>query len=106
MKKIANKLVRDNIPNIIRSKGGTCDILVLNDERYRKELIKKMHEEIDEFDKDDNIEELADVYEVLCAIIELKGYRLGCIQREAQEKRMRNGGFSQRYYMSEYDDKK
>lgn len=104
MKKISNKLIRDNIPDIIRANGGSCEISVLDDQNYRKELIRKMHEEIDEFDKDDNIEELADIFEVFSALIELKGYRFECVQREAQEKRQKNGGFSKRYYMTEYND--
>ena len=106
MRKITNKLVRDNIPDIIQANGGFCKISVMDDITYRKELIKKMHEEIEEFNKDDNVEELADIYEVFCALVRFKGYHLECIQQEAKRKSQNNGGFYKKYFMKEYDDGK
>ena len=45
MERIYNKLVRDNIPNIIKSNGENPIIRILNDEEYKIELEKKLNEE-------------------------------------------------------------
>lgn len=48
MERIYNKLVRDNIPEIIKSKNEIPVTRVLNDEKYKKELEKKLFEEYNE----------------------------------------------------------
>lgn len=45
MERIYNKLVRDNIPNIIKEKGETPITRILNDNEYKKELENKLYEE-------------------------------------------------------------
>lgn len=54
-----NKLVRDRIPEIIHSSGKTCSIKILSDEEYLKLVDAKLDEELVEYHKDQNIEELA-----------------------------------------------
>lgn len=63
-----DKLVRDKIPDIIRSRGETAITHIASDEEYKKRLIEKLQEEVDEFKKDNNEEELADIMEVIYAI--------------------------------------
>ena len=46
MKKIYNKLVRDNIPEIIEKDHKECNIRILEKEEYFVELNKKLDEEI------------------------------------------------------------
>ena len=60
-----NKLVRDRIPEIIHSSGKTCSIEILSDEEYLKLVDAKLDEELAEYHKDQNIEELADLLEVI-----------------------------------------
>ena len=48
MERIYNKLVRDNIPNIIKEKGEEPITRILSDEEYKKELEKKLNEEYQE----------------------------------------------------------
>ena len=70
MKYIYNKLVRDKIPkNIISMKGKKCNYKILNNDEYLKELDKKLFEEAHEFIEEHSIEELADLMEVLFAIM-------------------------------------
>ena len=71
-----NKLVRDRIPEIITSKGNTCITEVLSDEAYLKMLDAKLDEELAEYHKDQNLEELADLLEVMQATVLARGYTL------------------------------
>ena len=69
--KVYNKLVRDKIPDIIKAEGRTVKTRVLNDEEYRVELNKKLQEEVKEYLDDNNVEELADIVEVIYGILNL-----------------------------------
>ena len=66
------KLVRDKIPEIIKSKGEKIKIRIADDKEYWEELKKKLKEEVDEFISSEEPEELADIYEVLHAIYDFK----------------------------------
>ena len=70
MERIYNKLVRDNIPNIIKEKGEEPITRILSDEEYKKELEKKLNEEYQEVleaSGSERVEELADMLEVIKA---------------------------------------
>ena len=60
-----NKLVRDCIPEIIKLSGKKCSTEILSDEEYLKSVDAKLDEELAEYHKDQNIEELADLLEVM-----------------------------------------
>ena len=62
-----NKLVRDRIPEIIQDSGKTCEIEVLDDKTYLEMLDEKLTEELNEYCESHNIEELADLLEVVYA---------------------------------------
>ena len=66
-----NKLVRDRIPEIIETSGNTCVTEILSDEDYLRMLDAKLDEELAEYHADQNIEELADLMEVIrgCAVV-------------------------------------
>lgn len=70
--KIYNKLVRDKIPEIIENNNEICKIRILSNEEYLAELNKKIQEEMKEYLESGDIEELADLEEVLRAILDLK----------------------------------
>lgn len=76
MEKIYNKLVRDNIPDIIRSDNEKPVTRILTDAEYEKELYRKLAEECKEVyraeDNDEACKELADVLEVIRAIANVK----------------------------------
>ena len=59
-----NKLVRDKIPEIMISKNCKPVTRILSDEEYILELNKKLLEEVNEYLKDDNSEEIADILEL------------------------------------------
>ena|SRR5260370_12071141 len=66
-----NKLVRDKIPEIIRAKGERSVTRILADDEYLREFIKKLDEEAAEFKAENNIEELADIQEVILALADV-----------------------------------
>ncbi len=74
--KIYNKLVRDLIPDIIEASGNECRTRILSDEEYLKMLDAKLDEELLEYHQDQNIEELADLLELIQAATVVRGYTL------------------------------
>ena len=63
---------------------------------YRDELIKKLQEEVDEFKKEDNAEELADIIEVVYAIAEFNGISIKELEKIRKEKAEKKGTFKKR----------
>jgi predicted house-cleaning noncanonical NTP pyrophosphatase (MazG superfamily) len=87
------KLIRDNIPTIIRDKGEICTIEHVNGSEYLSYLYTKLNEEKNELIADETPEEMADVFEVLEAIAQFKGWNLEEIYRIKSDKKNQKGGF-------------
>lgn len=94
-----NKLVRDNIPEIIKSQGEHPNIQILSEDRYLFELDKKLCEETQEYQESKEMEELADILEVIDAICQARGYSLDDLNELQKEKRKNRGSFSKRYFL-------
>ncbi|MBS0015617.1 MAG: nucleoside triphosphate pyrophosphohydrolase [Arthrospira sp. SH-MAG29] len=93
------KLVRDRIPEIIEKSGGKPEIKVLSEAEYRIALRNKLREEAEEVNQSDAanlVEELADILEVVEAL--MKSYNISeeQIQLKVDEKRAQRGGFEQK----------
>ena len=100
-----NKLVRDLIPEIIQSSGKTCSTEILSNEEYLKFVDAKLDEELAEYHKDQNIEELADLLEVIHAAALARGYTLDELEQVRSEKATTRGGFEKRILLKEvYED--
>lgn len=97
--KIYNKLVRDNIPEIMIKNGAKPVIKTLNDEEYLKELNKKLQEELNEYLVDENIEELADLEEVLLAILKVKDVSLDEFNKIRIAKVNKRGAFDKKIFL-------
>ncbi|MEK6793015.1 MAG: nucleoside triphosphate pyrophosphohydrolase [Nanoarchaeota archaeon] len=96
-----NKLVRDKIPEIIKSKEEKCSTHIANNEEYWNKLKEKLLEEVNEFIKSENREELADILEVLDAIYEFKNYKKEEIEQIKKEKAINKGQFKNRIILEE-----
>lgn len=94
-----NKLVRDKIPEIIEKEGKKANIEILSDDRYIKELNKKLEEEVNEYLKDGTIEELGDIVEVILAILKFNDSNLGELVEIMDEKKDERGGFDKRIFL-------
>lgn len=91
--KVYDKLVRDRIPYIIENSGNHCEVEIVSDEIALDYLYKKLQEEVDELVEDKNIEEIADVIEVLFSIGSKYGYSEEDILNRRSEKKANSGGF-------------
>ena len=104
MEKIYNKLVRDKIPQIISNNNQTCRTKILSDELYLKMLNQKLKEECYEYIADNDIEELADLTEVILAILEARGVSYNELEKIRYSKLERNGGFSKKIFLESVTD--
>jgi len=91
--KIYNKLVRDKIPEIIRATGKSFDVHYAKKEELLPLLETKLDEEAFEYLEAKNLEELADVMEVLFALANTLGYSEEDLINKRNEKREERGGF-------------
>ena len=65
-----DKLVRDKIPEIIKKKSGKPKFHIADKDENLEKLFEKLNEEVNEFLKAKDEEELADVVEVMDAIFD------------------------------------
>lgn len=96
-----NKLVRDRIIEIIEAKGEVAKWHVADDAEYRMKLRRKLLEEVEEFLAAESVEEMADVFEVIDALLTLKGWKREDVLKAQQEKRLKRGGFDGRIILEE-----
>lgn len=98
--KTYNKLVRDNIPQIIENDNKKPKYKILVDDmEYEKNLNKKLIEEINEYLNSNDIMELVDLGEVMHAILELKGITIEEYQKLRIKKLNERGSFKKRIFL-------
>ena len=90
-----NKLVRDLIPEVIKADGKACEIEIAKDEEKTDLLEAKLMEEVNEYLQDKNLEELADVMEVLFGLAHNLGYSEEDLINKRNEKLKARGGFKE-----------
>ena len=98
---VHNKLVRDRIPEIIEASGRTCITEVLPNDAYIQALDAKLNEELAEYQQSKSLEELADLLEVMGAVVKARGYTWDDLTRVRKEKRACRGAFDQRIFLKE-----
>ena len=99
--KAYNKLVRDRIPEIIEASGAECKTDILSDEKYLEMIDAKLDEELAEYHKDLNVEELADLLEVIYAAAKARGYTLEQLEAIRAEKASKRGTFEKKILLKE-----
>ncbi|AXO97068.1 nucleoside triphosphate pyrophosphohydrolase [Bacillus anthracis] len=100
-----NKLIRNKIPQIIKSNGKTPTTRILSQDEYIKEICKKTEEELAEYleatTKEHKLEELSDLLELIKALAEHEGKTLEEINNIRKKKAEERGGFSNRVFLIE-----
>lgn len=96
-----NKLVRDKIPEILKNKGIKPKIHIADDPEYFEALKNKLKEEVDEFFRESNEEEIVDILEVVDAIIDYKNFKKEDLKFIKVNKANDKGRFNSRIILEE-----
>jgi len=100
---VYNKLVRDQIPEVIQASGKSCHIEILDNEAYLKKLNEKLIEECNEWLESGDIEELADLLEVIKALAVSKESTYEAVEGLRIQKAKKRGGFEKRLLLVDVD---
>ena len=95
------KLIRDLIPDIIASYGKRCVTETLSDADYLTMLDAKLNEELSEYQESKSIEELADLLEVLHAVVKARGWTWDELEKVRADKSAGRGGFEKKLLLKE-----
>lgn len=98
---VFRKLIRDRIPEIMQAKGQKAITRVLSDDEYIKALENKLLEEVQEMriGQEEAKTEIADIYEVLDALIKARGFAKEEILDIQAKKREERGGFEKKIFL-------
>ncbi len=91
-----NKLVRDKVPEIIAKENKKPIIHQANPKEYSQKLREKLSEEVQEFLESGSAEELADILEVLYALLEEQKISRGQLEQLRKQKEQERGNFSKK----------
>jgi len=96
-----DKLIRDRIPEIIEAAGSKAIVETLDKENFKKYLNIKLREEMEEYLQDGSVEELADLVEVVYALLDCKGVSLEEFEGIRAAKAKERGAFRKRLLLKE-----
>jgi predicted house-cleaning noncanonical NTP pyrophosphatase (MazG superfamily) len=99
-----NKLVRDKIPEILDEKRKTFSYHIANKEEYTQKLREKLIEEVNEFLEEPSVGELADIQEVIFALLENMGETQSKLASIQGIKSASRGGFGMGYILEHVED--
>jgi predicted house-cleaning noncanonical NTP pyrophosphatase (MazG superfamily) len=98
-----NKLVWDNVPDLIREKGKECEIRTLTSEEFEIELLKKVEEEASALpetgSRQELIDELADVVTCVEYIKTIKNITELELADALERHSRRKGRFEKKHYL-------
>lgn len=98
---VYNKLVRDKIPKIIEQSGKRAVTEIIKDVQYINLLNTKLGEELTEYIESGDIEELADLVEVVYAILDFKNVPVSEFEKIRLGKAEKRGAFKERLLLKE-----
>jgi len=102
-KTIYNKPVRDRLPEIIKGNGDECEYIILSPAEYKKVLLEKYTEEIEEYKNaktlKEQLDELVDIAEITEALAVLNGATPEDFYKVKVEKQKRRGSFIKRIFL-------
>ena len=94
-----NKVIRDKIPEIIAESGKKYTLKQLDDASFLAEIEKKLIEEVNEYSESKDIEELADLLEVIYRISELRGVNSDELDEIRKDKAKKRGIFANNLFL-------
>ena len=99
-----NKLIRDNNVKLMEDKGCKVTYEILDDKRYGQELDKKLQEEVSEYLADYSVEEMADVMEVIYAMLDFRGITMEEVEKVRLNKRNLKGEFKNKIFLKDVEE--
>ncbi|MFA7245085.1 MAG: nucleoside triphosphate pyrophosphohydrolase [Candidatus Magasanikbacteria bacterium] len=96
-----NKLIRDKIPENLNKKNVKYKIHIADEKEYEEKLREKLGEEMQEFLKNSNVEELADILEVIYALCTFYKIDRKDLEKTRKEKFEKKGGFNDKIILEE-----
>lgn len=101
-----NKLVRDKVPSLVTKDGGSYSLKLLSPLEHQHEITKKLFEELDEYNtttsKEQALEELVDMVELIYAAVKLHDMPLEEFEQLRLQKKSLKGGFGKAIYLNDY----
>jgi predicted house-cleaning noncanonical NTP pyrophosphatase (MazG superfamily) len=91
-----HKLVRDEIPLVMAERGVPGTFRELGADEFVRALEDKLGEEVREYQVSHDLEELADLVEVVLALVEVQGSSVESFEQLRLMKRATLGGFTKR----------
>lgn len=104
-----NKLVRDNIPDMIRAKRVACEVVQITDiQEFQQELLKKIKEEAAALalvrNREDFLNEYADLMIVLNALMQQMEITPEEVSKAKANNYLKKGGFKHKYFLRWSED--
>lgn len=100
-----NKLVRDKVPSLVTKDGGSYSLKLLSPLEHQHEITKKLFEELEEYSvadcKEQALEELVDMVELIYAAVKLHDLSTSEFEALRAAKRSAKGGFEKGIYLNE-----
>ena len=94
-----NKVIRDKMPEIIADSGKKYTLKQLDDASFLAEIEKKLIEEVNEYAESKDVEELADMLEVIYRISELRGVNSDELDEIRKDKAEKRGIFANNLFL-------
>lgn len=109
MKFKVQKLVRDKMPEMMGSQNVREFKYIMNDVEFNEKLKEKLLEESTEVklakNKEELVEELADVMEVINSLCKVNNITLEQVEKSRIEKHAKRGGFDNKIFLSHIEIK-
>jgi predicted house-cleaning noncanonical NTP pyrophosphatase (MazG superfamily) len=100
-----NKLIRDNMPQIMQQKGTKIVYHEAEaDGEYWAALMRKFQEEITEFEQAPSVDQVADILDVLEAVIDFKKMDKKELQALRKDKQNTFGGFTKGWILEQSEE--
>jgi predicted house-cleaning noncanonical NTP pyrophosphatase (MazG superfamily) len=107
-RKTCNKLIRDNIPEIIKKNGANPKISVLDDDKFKVALKEKLVEEAKELleakTSEKILNELSDVLQLLESIARNNNTTISDVEKQKEQKKIERGGFDKKLFLEYVDE--
>ncbi len=99
-----NKLVRDNIPDIIKGKHQHCEVRPITDmQEFQQELFKKIKEEATSLamsrTKEEFLDEYADLMAVLEEIVQQLDISVDDLRKARSENALKKGRYKRQHFL-------